>query len=136
MLRQKKITTEDAERGTLQWAFGRLIANGDMHAGNLAFFLTAPKLTLTPACDMLPMRFAPNSAGYMLEQAPALKLESTIRREVWLRALIMAQRYWQAIADDRAWSKDFRRLAEEMGQALNALAPQIHRITQSRFVGL
>lgn len=128
LLRQKRITPEDADRGTLQWAFGRLIANGDMHAGNLAFFLTVPKLTLTPAYDMLPMSFAPNSAGYMREQAPDLELESTIAREVWLRALNMAQRYWQIIAGNQAWSEDFRRLAEEMRQALDALAPQINRM--------
>ncbi|KGT88463.1 transcriptional regulator [Erwinia typographi] len=128
LLSQKKITAEDAARGTLQWAFGRLIANGDMHGGNLSFFLTSPTLTLTPTYDMLPMSFAPNSAGYMRDRPPVIELDSTIGREVWQRALSMAQRYWQAIAEGEAWSDDFRRLAREMGQALQELAPQIERM--------
>lgn len=95
---QKKLSQQDVARGTLQWAFGRLIANGDMHAGNLAFFLTSPTLTLTPAYDMLPMSFAPGSAGYMRDSVPAIELDSTIGREIWQKALEMAQRYWQLIS--------------------------------------
>lgn len=38
------------------WWFGRLIANTDMHDGNLAF---KPGLKLAPVYDMLPMGYAP-----------------------------------------------------------------------------
>lgn len=77
---------------------------------------------------MLPMSFAPNSAGYMRDRPPVIELDSTIGREVWQSALSMAQRYWQAIAEGEAWSDDFRRLAKEMGQALQDLAPQIEKM--------
>ena len=128
LLQQKIISPEDAARGTLQWAFGRLIANSDMHCGNLAFFLTPSGLKLTPAYDMLPMSFAPNSAGYMRESVPTLELDSRLSREVWQRAMTMALHYWRLIAQGTEWSEDFRRLAADMQQALQALAPQIERM--------
>ena len=128
LVSQKMIVTPDAERGTLQWAFGKLIANGDMHAGNLAFFLTSPTLTLTPAYDMLPMSFAPNSAGYMRADAPVIELDSSVGRTVWQKALAMADRYWLQMSSDDAWSEDFRRIAQEMQKGLKSLEPQIARM--------
>lgn len=128
LVSQKMIVMPDAERGTLQWAFGKLIANGDMHAGNLAFFLTSPTLTLTPAYDMLPMSFAPNSAGYMRADAPVIELDSSVGRTVWQKALAMADRYWLQMSSDDAWSEDFRRIAQEMQKGLKSLEPHIARM--------
>lgn len=128
LLAQKKITPEDAKRGTLQWAFGRLIANGDMHSGNLAFFHTSQRLTLTPAYDMLPMSLAPNSAGYMRDTIPVIELDTTVPGGIWQQALMLAQQYWQIIASSEAWSEGFRQLAEEMQRALKTLAVQIGRM--------
>ncbi|WP_261644288.1 type II toxin-antitoxin system HipA family toxin YjjJ [Erwinia mallotivora] len=128
LLAQKKISSEDAARGTLQWAFGRLIANGDMHSGNLAFFPTSPRLTLTPAYDMLPMSLAPNSAGFMRDTVPVIALDASVSGTLWRRAMPLAQRYWQTIADSDAWSEGFRQLAGDMQQTLKALLPQIERM--------
>jgi len=125
---QRLISLEDAARGTLQWAFGRLIANGDMHSGNLSFFRQAAGLSLTPAYDMLPMSFAPNSSGHMRDKPPQIALDPAVPREVWFRALAMAQRYWQMIAAGAEWSDDFCRIAAAMQQTLNALPPQIERM--------
>ena len=57
----------------LIWWFGRLIANTDMHEGNLSFH---PGLSLAPVYDMLPMRYAPQRGGEVPPQtyAPALPL--------------------------------------------------------------
>lgn len=54
------LSLEQTERiRRLLW-FGRLIANNDMHDGNLAF---RPGLSLAPVYDMLPMQYAPTRSG-------------------------------------------------------------------------
>lgn len=118
--RQQRITAETQQRGTLQWAFGRLIANSDMHAGNLSFFTEDERFTLTPAYDMLPMALAPNSQGHMRDEVK-LTLEFSLPGEVWRAASAMAKCYWQTISSDAAFSADFRRIAEQALQQLAAL---------------
>ncbi|MEX0633795.1 HipA domain-containing protein [Serratia ureilytica] len=45
------------------WAFGRVIANSDMHQGNLSFlWITQRPVMLAPLYDMLPMAFARQAA--------------------------------------------------------------------------
>lgn len=128
LVRQKRLGAADAERGTLQWAFGRLIANGDMHAGNLSFFLRDGRLTLTPAYDMLPMSFAPGATGQMRDSAPELKLDLSLNRACWQTAWQMADSYWQQLSEEAACSADFQRLAAEMREKLSELTGQIARM--------
>ncbi|CCG88383.1 type II toxin-antitoxin system HipA family toxin YjjJ [Erwinia piriflorinigrans] len=128
LVAQKRLSERDAQRGILQWALGRLIANGDMHAGNLSFFLTDDGLQLTPAYDMLPMSFAPNSAGYMRDSAVELRLDDGVSQHQWQTALKIAGQYWQSISAESAFSAGFRQLATEMQQQLPALAGQIARM--------
>lgn len=125
---QKLISSEDAARGALQWAFGRLIANGDMHSGNLTFFHEASGLTLTPAYDMLPMSFAPASSGLVRAEPPRIAPDAAVSREIWLQAMTIAQEYWQTIAAGVEWSEDFRQIAAKMQQVLLLLEPQIRRM--------
>jgi hypothetical protein len=56
LLRQKLISQETADDIARIWHFGQLIANTDMHEGNLSF---RPGLTLAPVYDMLPISYAP-----------------------------------------------------------------------------
>lgn len=62
---QGRLPVADARTVRLLRAFGRLIGNNDMHAGNLSFMLDepaaigAPRFRLAPAYDMLPMGFRP-----------------------------------------------------------------------------
>ncbi|SFD81663.1 hypothetical protein SAMN05216563_101340 [Phytobacter palmae] len=51
------------------WAFGRLIANSDMHAGKRSFYVSAPPTQMAPVYDMLPMSFAPVNSGAMCCEA-------------------------------------------------------------------
>ena len=117
---QQRIDESALQRGTLQWAFGRLIGNSDMHAGNLSFFLAEEKFTLTPAYDMLPMALAPNSQGHMRDEL-ALTLDFSLPGEVWRAASTMAKRYWQTVANDEAYSVNFQRIAMQALQQLDAL---------------
>lgn len=81
----------------LLWWFGRLIANTDMHEGNLAFH---PGLRLAPAYDMLPMHYAPQRGGEVPPRtyAPARPLPQ--EKNAWQQAAEAALRYWLRCADD------------------------------------
>lgn len=120
LLRQQRLDTASMQRGTLQWAFGRLIANSDMHAGNLSFFTDGALLQLSPAYDMLPMALAPNSLGHMRDEVN-LTLDFSLPGNVWRAASTMAKSYWQTIAADEAFSEEFRRIARQAQQQLVAL---------------
>ena len=89
----------------LLWDFGQLIANSDMHDGNLSFF---PGLRVAPAYDMLPMLYAP-VRGVELPQrtfAPALPLPADRGR--WQIAAAAAQIFWTQASKDKRISKEFR----------------------------
>ena len=126
--KQKQLTPETAQTVANLWAFGRLIANSDMHAGNLSFYLSDAPLLLTPVYDMLPMAFAPTSAGAMREASVGLKIEPLVNREAWLFAFAQAMLFWRLIADDLRISAAFRLIAQEMQKELLALEPVIDRL--------
>lgn len=92
--------------------FGRLIANTDMHDGNLSFRPTRisgrPEFELAPAYDMLPMLYAP-VRGVELPQVnfqPHLPVPA--ERAVWAHAADAAVQFWDAVANDDRISQPFR----------------------------
>jgi len=89
----------------LLWWFGRLIANSDMHEGNLAFH---PGLVLAPAYDMLPMLYAPQRGGEIPPRTftPALPLPQ--EKTAWRQAARAARSYWARCAGDERISAEFR----------------------------
>lgn len=95
---------------TLIWWFGRLIANTDMHEGNLSFH---PGLVLAPVYDMLPMRYAPHRGGEVPPQTyePALPLPTESLE--WRRAAMAAVSYWTRCAADTRISKGFQAICAE-----------------------
>lgn len=100
------------------WWFGRLIANTDMHEGNLAFH---PGLRLAPAYDMLPMLYAPQRGGEVPPRtyAPAQPLPQ--EKAAWRQAAEAAQRYWLRCAGDERISAEFRAVCAANGQRLNLI---------------
>lgn len=94
-------------------AFGELIGNSDMHAGNLAFFLgdTLP-LRVTPCYDMLPMLWAPSQQGEIVNRrfAPAPPVPSLI--EPWREAGIWAEDFWERVVGDERVTPSFAHIAE------------------------
>jgi hypothetical protein len=101
---------EDAARIAHLWWFGRLIANTDMHLGNLAFRPVDGRLTLAPAYDMLPMLHAPLASG----EAPARDFTPPLplppQRAVWHAAQQEALAFWRQAAQDQRISPAFRAL--------------------------
>ena len=106
------------------WHFGRLIANSDMHEGNLAFVpgrAGRPPLALAPAYDMLPMLYAP-VRGVELPQrefAPALPLPA--ERVDWLAAADAAIEFWSMAAADERIGAAFRATSRVNGRELRRL---------------
>jgi len=91
--------------------FGRLIANSDMHAGNLSFFVRGSRiLGLAPAYDMLPALYAgqQDHVGQPAFELPGLTPGDA---SVWNSASRAALDFWRRVATDTRISLGFRRIA-------------------------
>jgi hypothetical protein len=116
------------------WWFGRLIANNDMHAGNLSF---RPTLTSTPttpaggrfevapAYDMLPMLYAPLPGGELPTRSfePALPLPH--ERAAWAAACAAAVTFWSCAAADSRISPAFQRVCRANATRLQYTAERL-----------
>ncbi|WP_419570958.1 type II toxin-antitoxin system HipA family toxin YjjJ [Rheinheimera sp.] len=128
LLQDKRISAEDADTIAVVWCFGRLIANTDMHAGNLSFYYAADgALSLAPVYDMLPMAFAPLRSGAMAS-SHALSLSAVAQGKHWRHAYTMAEQFWTELATDAEISTEFRGIALWMQQELQSKKPLIERM--------
>ena len=96
--------------------FGILIANTDMHGGNLSFIMQGSRVTsLAPIYDMLPARYAGQQGhlGEVLYQPPA---PSPAFAAIWDTASAAAMDLWQRVAKHDLVSPDFRRIARQNAQ--------------------
>lgn len=114
-----KISAQDYQAILHVYAFGRLIANEDMHNGNLSFFLADDfSLTLAPVYDMLPMRFAPTTHGEVVARPVKIAQPTVLTQSVWPTVLVWAKAYWRQVSQDSQISEPFRRLAQQYQEAL------------------
>ncbi len=93
-----RISPGDAQALRWQWLYGRLIGNTDMHFRNISFtWGDGPLLRLSPAYDMLPMRWAP-----VREELSVAALEPVVARPEWAQlfssAREAARTFWAAAA--------------------------------------
>jgi AraC-like DNA-binding protein len=118
---------DDVQRVEHLWWFGRLIANTDMHTGNLSFRPHGPPATLTlaPTYDMLPMLYAPLAGG----EVPVRHFEPPLplppRRATWMTACAAAIAFWLRAATDTRISEAFRRVCSASGQRLEQVAQRV-----------
>ncbi len=116
------ISRADAETVRRIATFGQLIANTDMHFGNLSFRLSfdAP-LTLAPVYDMLPMLYAPLAGGVLADQKFEPPLPTGDNLDIWKEMVEIAQGYWLEVANHEALSAGFsaqaKRNADRMAEA-------------------
>ncbi|CNE82555.1 type II toxin-antitoxin system HipA family toxin YjjJ [Yersinia kristensenii] len=123
------LSQAELEQVRLIWAFGVLIANTDMHHGNLSFLHPENRpLSLAPIYDMLPMAFAPSGTGNMRKAAPDITLSADVSREHWVRAQQLAGQFWQAVSRHPNISVGFKAIAGQMQEKLLLLAPLIGRM--------
>jgi hypothetical protein len=119
---------DDLSRIEHLWWFGRLIANSDMHTGNLSFHPTGPQglLQLAPVYDMLPMSCAPLPGG---EVPPTRDFEPPLplppQRAVWLTACSAALAFWNLAADDARISAEFRGYCATCSTRLQRVAERV-----------
>ena len=92
------------------WLFGQLIANTDMHDGNLSF---RPGLQLAPMYDMLPMGYAPVRGVELPVKHFVPQLPLPAERATWLAAASAAEQFWSAASGDARISTDFRAICAQ-----------------------
>lgn len=110
----KWITAEDRDRMIQLHCFGELIANTDMHWGNLSFFLPEESpYPLAPVYDMLPMRFRPSSTGEVVERDFEPRLPKPENQKAWLEMYPHAIQFWQKVSADTNITSDFKSIAKE-----------------------
>jgi HipA-like C-terminal domain len=118
------LSADDVQRIRHLWWFGRLIANSDMHTGNLSF-KPQGTLTLAPAYDMLPMLYAPLPGG----EVPARSFEPPMplpaERAGWTAACAVAIEFWTRASRDTRLSDGFRGLCSANAQQLLRLAERV-----------
>lgn len=115
------ISPDDARRMRWLKLFGDLIANSDMHAGNLSFHrLAAGCYTLAPVYDMLPMLYRPMN-GEIVARTFVPPLPGMETAGVWAEALNGALHFWSLAAEDGEISEDFRGICRENHERLREL---------------
>src|SRR5690606_2636163 len=96
------------------WCFGKLIANSDLHDGNLSFkphrIGSRRGFQLAPIYDMLPMQYAPVRGQVPLVSFEPSQLSPSSPEEqaAWADAGAAALQLWDAAARDPRISNDFR----------------------------
>lgn len=112
------LSNEIVDQVQILWWYGKLIANTDMHLGNLSFRFDPqpgrrPALILARAYDMLPMQYAPLSGGEVppVTFNPALPLPS--ERTAWNAAFAPALVFWETAASDARISDAFRTICRQ-----------------------
>lgn len=129
LARQKVITAQAHADATFLYAFGSLIGNADMHAGNLSFVSdTGRPYAMSPAYDMLPMAFSPTSGGQVRDSIGSSQLHSCVDGTAWRRALELAQQYVSRLRNDARFSANFGPCIRALGANLEDASQKIARI--------
>lgn len=118
LLLDRELIDRDAAQATMRlWHFGQLIANTDMHDGNLSFMPrqsnAASPLILAPAYDMLPMLYAPQRGVELPPVSFNARLPLPTEREAWRVAAAAAEQFWSRAADDARISAEFRAICAD-----------------------
>lgn len=129
-LAQQGVVTPDAvELTDMLFAFGRLIGNTDMHAGNLSFINEQGRpYILAPAYDMLPMGFAPTSGGALPQHLQAVDLHASIPHAIWPRALQLARSFYARLQGAEWLSARFAGCLADLGAHLDEADVRISRL--------
>lgn len=118
---QRRLSAEDADRIAWLSAFGALIANSDMHFGNLSLLFDGGwPLRLAPSYDMLPMLYAPQRGEV---RDPPFEPRSPLTRALdqGRAAQPVAVQFWQRLAADARVTPAFRAIAAANAERVAAL---------------
>lgn len=117
---QQRVITEQAQTAAkLAWAFGQLIANTDMHLGNISCLNRGGRpYDLAPIYDMLPMAFAPKSNGDLPCGVVPIVTHPSVPDIIWQSVIPLAHRFWNKVLASARISHHFKALAAAQLQAL------------------
>lgn len=87
-----------------------------MRGGNLSFL---PDMTTSPAWDILPMMYAPQSGIELIKRLYFPSLPLPDERPLWIPAANAAQIFWQRASEDPRISATFRQICEENAKILD-----------------
>ncbi len=118
------IGAADVEAIEQLWWFGGLIANSDMHTGNLSFYVERI-LRPAPAYDMLPMAYAPLPGGEVPPRTFTPDLPQPRQRPAWLVAAGAATHFWSTASRDVRISEVFRAICAANATHVERLAEQV-----------
>ena len=114
------------------WAFGVLIGNTDMHAGNLSFVSSHGRpYQLAPAYDMLPMVFAPRSGGVIIDTLQSATLIASVEGAIWHEALQLAETFFAAVLACNRFSSRFFPCIEALRRHIDEAAFRITRLAEA-----
>lgn len=123
------VTPQSHAGAALLWAFGTLIGNTDMHAGNLSFIsLHGRPYQLAPAYDMLPMGFAPRSGGALVDTLAPAMLIAEVDASCWRQALVLAQDFHARLRAHDGFSARFAPCIAALGAHIDTAAERIARL--------
>ncbi|MCB1886789.1 MAG: type II toxin-antitoxin system HipA family toxin YjjJ [Rhodocyclaceae bacterium] len=120
----------DAVAGAARlWAFGTLIGNTDMHAGNLSFVSQHGRpYRLAPAYDVLPMGFAPRSSGALADTLAPASLSAEVDGASWREALALAEAFLAAAGACQGFSPRFTPCLDSLRRHIDEAAARIARL--------
>ena len=108
---QKMISREDADQIKWLHTFGGLIANTDMHFGNISLiYCRNGTFELAPAYDMLPMFYRPTDGSVPQRDFIPPGPHGEVLRQ-WDSALECAVSFWRQAAEDERLSDSFREIS-------------------------
>jgi len=116
---------DDVARIDRLWFFGQLIANTDMHDGNLSFqprpLKAGAGLRAAPAYDMLPMFYAPVRGVELPERRYEPRMALPAHMDAWRQACAAAIEFWALSASDKRISAAFRGVCSANAETLHGL---------------
>ena len=124
LITEKVIPSSLVEDIAVMWWFGKLIANTDMHFGNLTFMIEA-SVKLSPAYDMLPMLYAPLAGGEVPKREFQLALPKPQDESNWSLAFHLAIKFWEAAANDVRITEAFRAVCDENLRLLQSVGEKL-----------
>ena len=111
---QKRIDAEALQTVRILDIVGKMMANSDMHSGNLSFLTEDfEHFRLAPVYDMTPMMYAPSTHGEMAIKEFRPPTPTPVSLTAWRAARSIAGEFWTEVAAHPAISSDFRGIAAE-----------------------
>lgn len=111
LVEQGRIEPDTATRILWLELFGHLIANTDMHFGNLSYLAKGERLQgLAPIYDMLPMFYMPQHGNMRSEPSP-IPLPAPSYAPVWRSAHAASLELWTTVSEEIRISESFRQIA-------------------------